>query len=225
MTNRRPLFGAAFVVVGVGVALVVALLGSWSAPAPAAAGLPLVARATLNGAIAPDLATGEDPASGPRSPYGQHCIEGTERPAGQLSLCWEAYRDPRDADPTKDYYRLRVYGTFGGERGTGTRWMSVRAVLVGDPADDVFEPWPVGRFDGSCQQFPVPFGEGVIDAATLCSRTEGSTDVEDWSHVVTWLCVGCLLPDHANREIALYEQVAVSPGTVPSWEIYADIGS
>ena len=103
--------------------------------------------------------------------------------------------------------------------------MSVRAVLVGQPADNVFDAWPDGRFDGPCQQVPDPFGDSVVDTATLCGRSEGTTRDEAWSRVVTWHCMGCLLSDHASRESALHEKVAVTPSTVPSWEIYADIGS
>lgn len=141
-----------------------------------------------------------------------------------MSLCWEAYRDVREGDPTRDYYRLRVYGSFGGESGSGVRWMSVRASLADGPADH-FEGWPGGLYDGPCQEIPVPFGVGVFDMAILCGRTVGTTDVDDASHTVTWTCGGCLFPDHATRGIALYERVAVQSGTVPTWEVFADLGS
>ena len=59
---------------------------------------------------------------------------------------------------------------------------------------------------------------------TLCGRTTEMTG-SAWSHRVTWACVGCLIPDHPDRAIALRELVAVPQKTIPSWELFADIGS
>jgi hypothetical protein len=120
----------------------------WVPTIPVAASSNLVARAVLTGEIAPDATGGADPDDLPRSPAGQECLDSIDRAAGPMSLCWEAWRDPRDGDPTQDYYRLRVYGTFGGETGTGVRWAVVRARLVGKPSNDVFDTWPQGTFEG-----------------------------------------------------------------------------
>jgi hypothetical protein len=60
---------------------------------------------------------------------------------------------------------------------------------------------------------------------TVCGRTTGRIDAATWSQTVTWTCVGCLLPDDLDRAIALDQFVAVPAGTIPRWEIYADLGS
>jgi hypothetical protein len=193
---------------------------------PADAASTVVARTVLQGEIAPDASEGVDPDTLPRSPVGQECLDVIARPAGPLSLCWEAYREPFDSDPVADYYRLRVYGTFGGEAGTGVRWVVVRARLLGQPSNNVFTAWPDGDYDGSCRQVEVSLDAGGPPATeTLCGQTNGASNLADWSHRVTWNCGGCLFPDHASRAIALYEFVAVPSGTVPDWEIYADLGS
>lgn len=224
MPQRRWAVATTLIVAGVFIAGAV-ITSLWTPTVPNEAPSAHVASAILNGEIPPDMTDGTDPDTIPRSPYGQECVDQVERPAGAMSLCWEAYREPRESDPTQDYYRLRVYGTFGGASGTGVRWMSVRARLIGDPTSGVFEVWPSGVVEGSCARVPVPFGANELDAATVCGRTEGTTNKDTWSQTVTWTCVGCLSPDHADREIALYEWVALAPGKVPNWEIYADLGS
>jgi hypothetical protein len=67
----------------------------------------------------------------------------------------------------------------------------------------------------------VPFGDAMLAVASVAGRGVGSA----WSHRVTWACVGCLIPDHADRAIALRELVAVPQKTIPAWELFADIGS
>lgn len=91
----------------------------------------LVGSVVLEGDIAADASDGVDPETLPRSPSGTECLETIERPAGPMALCWDAYRDPHDADPLQDFYRLRVHGTFGRERGAGVRWAAIRVRLIG----------------------------------------------------------------------------------------------
>ena len=212
------------VVVGVAVvALVVAtVLSPWTPSVPDDPTLPLVARTVLRGEIAADV-TDVDPDTIAPSPIGQECLS-IERPAGPMFLCWEAYKDPRDADALQDYYRLRVYGTFGGESGSGVRWAVVRAHLVDEPSNGVFEGWPDGVFEGPCKQVDVSLGPGPVTPETLCGRTTGSTRIDDQSQTFTWTCAGCLFPDHADRSVALHEFVAVPAGIIPTWEIFADLG-
>ncbi len=198
---------------------------NWTPTVPADAGTTLVASTSLQGDIAPDMTEGVDPYSVPRSPSGSECLARVERPAGWLDLCWQAYREPNDADPNQDYYRLRVYGSFGGDQGTGIRWVAIRARLTGRPSNNVFEGWPESIYDGPCGSVPQPAFVGAQTAETLCGRTAGVTDFTDWSHRATWTCVGCLIPDQATRSIALVESVAVVERTAPTWEIFADLGS
>ena len=108
--------------------------------------------------------------------------------------------------------------------GTGVRWAVLAARLDGTPSNQVFESWPDGPFKGPCRQVEVSILPGDPVTETLCGRTIGTTDVETWSHRVTWTCVGCLIPDGVTRAITLYEWLAVPAGTVPTWEIFADLG-
>ncbi len=216
-------------IAAIGVVVAVALVGAtvlsgWTPTVPEDGAIPLAMTTALEGPIAPDVTDDVDPDTIPSSPSGADCAE-TVRPAGQLYLCWQAYRDPNDGDPSKDYYHLRVHGTFGDEPGSGVRWAAVRAQLDGEPAEGVIDVWPEGVTDGSCQEVDVGLGTGPVGSETLCGRTTGSTETDSRSHRVTWTCVGCLLPDHDARTIALQEFVAVPAGTIPSWQIFADLGS
>jgi hypothetical protein len=207
-----------------GIVLVGATAGCSSTPkVPDEAALPLVARAVLKGEITPDATEGVDPDTLPLSPNGQECVE-INRPAGPWSLCWAAHRDPQDSDPAQDYYRFKVYGTFGGEAATGVRWASVLVRLVGEPSNNVFINWPRDVFDGPCDQVDVTLMIGPPEKETLCGRTSASDGREAWSYLVTWTCE-CLVPDHADRSLPLHQEIAVPQGTVPTWEIFADLGS
>ena len=196
----------------------------WAPAVPASAGSNLVGRAVLTGPITADATAGVDAASLPRSPAGSDCLTRIARPAGPMDLCWQAWRDPQDADPAQDYYRLRVYGTFGGNDGSGVRWVVLRAGLVGKPSNEVFDAWPRDTVDGPCQNVTVSLRFGPDTDETVCGRTVATIRYEDWSQQVTWTCESCLFPDHATRAVALQQLVAVAAGTVPSWEIFADLG-
>jgi len=211
-------------VVVLGGALVATLLTAPSVPEDGA--LPLVGHTAMAGDIAPDAAEGVDPTTIARSPVGQECLARIERPAGPFDLCWAAWRSPFDGDPDQDYYLLHVYGTFGGETGTGVRWASVRTHLVGQPSNAVFSTWPDGEIDGDCRAVGVNLSGAAepLPAETVCGRTTARTDTQTWSHRVDWTCASCLLADHANRAFDLYDFVAVAEGTVPTWELYADLG-
>jgi hypothetical protein len=232
MGQRRQAGIIAIVAVAL-VALVAAAV--WTADrlnvaVPADAAAAVLARTVMTGPIAPDATDGADTETLPRSPVGQQCLDQIERAAGPMYLCWEAYRDPADGDPRKDYYRLRVYGSFGGETGTGVRWAVVKARLIGQLSDDVFESWPEGTYDGACEITTVGEAAGIADPPTqetLCGRTTVimTRTPGEWSQRVTWTCQGCLLADHDTRGISLYEFVGVPEGTVPAWEIFADLGA
>ena len=107
-SRPRQIVGIALVVVAVIAAVVVQR--AWSPIIPDGAGSTLVARTTLTGDNGPDGSQ-----DGVPSPIGQQCLDTIERTAGPLSLCWEAYRELNDGDPVKDYYHLRVYGSYGGD--------------------------------------------------------------------------------------------------------------
>lgn len=214
---------AVVAVVGVIALAGAAVANTWTPSVPDEGALPFLARTVLEGEMTPDLTEGVDPETLSRTPAGQACLA-IDRPTGPWSICWAAYRYPYDGDPIQDYYRFRVYGTFGGETGTGLRWASVLAKLVGEPSNNVFEAWPTGVYEGPCDQVDMSVGPGPLEPETVCGRTTGSAGRVAWSHRVTWTCTSCLIPDHANRALSLHQWVAVPQGTIPTWEIYADLG-
>jgi hypothetical protein len=211
-----------------------AVSGVWAASrlnveVPVDAPATVMARTVMTGPVTPDATDGEDTALLVPSPYGQVCLDRIERAAGPLDLCWEVTREPADADPRKDYYRLRVYGSFGGGSGSGVRWVVVKARLVGEPMDQVFVTWPTGTYEGSCEQVMVGEAGGLSGqpmAETVCGRTSGieTPGAGGWSLRVTWTCEGCLFASHDTRSIGLYELVGVPEGMVPAWDISADLG-
>lgn len=206
-------------------ALIVAAV-RWIQPptVPAGAASAALVRTELTGRVSLDSELG-DPATGPASPTGGECLPRLERPAGWLDLCWQAYRYSGDADPAKDYYVLRVHGSFQGTGIAGVRWLVVRSRLVGTPIDGVFMGWPEGGYYDGCKSVPVDLVAAAPAATeTLCDRTTGETREAPYGTDVTWTCAGCLLGTTDAKAIALWNVVAVKTGTVPAWDIYADLG-
>lgn len=87
----------------------------------------------------------------------------------------------------------------------------------------MMQGWPSGTFDGACE----PRVIGTVDLGpieeTVCGHTIGF-DTGTWAHEADWTCVGCILPDDRNRSLSLYIAVGVPEGTVPEWDVYADVG-
>ncbi len=224
-TSRFGLIAGAAIAVGAVALLGAYVIGHIPVTVPASAGTTLVARTTLAGVPGPDPSEGVDPSGLAPSPAAQVCLSRIERPEGWLDLCWEAFREMGDGSPTQDYYGLRVYGTFSGEGGSGARWTAVRARLLGEPSQNAMSAWPNGTYDGPCQEQPVDLQLSRIATEMVCGLTTGVLRASDWSVIVTWSCAGCVWPDHSPRNLALYEFVAVPEGTVPNWEIFADVGT
>jgi hypothetical protein len=212
-----------FVVVAVVLLAGSAVLSRWAPVPPSDAGSTIAMRTTLAGDAAPDPSDGVDPNTVPPIPTGAGCTT-VSRPAGSMYLCWTATRDMADADPVADYYRLRVLGTVNAESGSGVRWVAISARLDGQPSNNVFKGWPDSTVTGPCQDYPVDLLVAKGDTETLCGETVGTTDVGRWKHTVTWACTGCLLPDRDAVGIVLHEEVAMPEGTLPTWEIGADMG-
>jgi hypothetical protein len=179
----------------------------WVPDAPAAAASDSVVRTSMQG-----------------STNSGECLPRIERPSGYLDACWQAYRERTDGDPQKDYYRLHVYATFGPGPSGSPRWARLAADLVGTPADNVLMTWPSGEWDGPCDQQPVTIGLGgppIVE--TICGHT-AAAEPEPWTHVVTWTCRGCLIPDDHDRALNLHVIVGVPEGEVPEWDIAVDVG-
>lgn len=196
---------------------------SWTASIPADAASVVLSRTTL------DQTNSEDPILGPDEPAPETwlvataCLDRLQRPAGALDLCWSVTREA-DADPAKDYYIVRLYGSILGSLGSGTRWAEIRARLVGDVLDGAFQTWPVGVHDGACDEQVVTDGSGEGAPEEICGRTVATSDYADLSNGVTWFCVGCLIPNHGSVPVTLHQEVGVPQGTVPNWEIFGDLG-
>ena len=216
------------VVIGfvIGIVAIVALgfARNWTPAIPADAALTPIAETELVGQVDPDPhGDGEMPDT-PLSPSGQKCLDRITNENGHLELCWSISRE-RDLDAEKDYYQLRLYGSVVGS-GSGIRWWALSADLLGEPGDQVFDGWPSGTIDGPCTQQRVSgLGPTGQETAEICGRTTGNyVQTATWAYRVTWSCVGCLLPDHSDREVVLYSFVGVPQGTVPTWSIGADFG-
>lgn len=201
----------AWAIVMIGGAAAAALAFSvlrWVPDVPARAASDPVLRTSMQGSLPSD---GE-------------CLPRIERPSGYLDACWQAIRERAEQDPEKDYYRLSVYGTFGPGTSGSPRWARLVADLVGTPADNVLMAWPSGDWDGPCEQQPVSIGlVGPEIVETICGHT-AAAEPEPWTHVVTWTCRGCLIPDDNDRALTLHVIVGVPKGEVPEWEIGADVG-
>jgi len=220
-TSTRAVLAAGIGIVAIVVAVVVL---RWSPAVPADAASSPLTRTALSGPIAPDADEGTDISLIPRSPAGHECLPRIERSHGYIDACWDAYRHPADSDPEKDYYLLEVFATFGPGSGGSPRWAVLRADLDGAPADNVLTTWPDGEFDGTCQSVPVTL-ELVNPGteATLCGHI-APAETSAWGRSVSWTCTGCLLHDGRDRALNLYIAVGVPAGTVPSWDIFADVG-
>lgn len=221
MARTTAIFATVIALVGVAVVVVVL---RWSPPVPADAAAAPVARTAMSGPIARDASEESDVSLIPRSPSGQECLARIERTNGYLDACWAAYRYPADSDPDKDYYLLNVYATFGPGAGGSPRWAILAADLAGVPADSVLTSWPDGDFDGTCRSTPVSLD--LVDPGTevtMCGHID-AVPTGTWGRSVTWTCEGCLVPDDRDRTLSLYVAVGVAAGTIPTWDIFADVG-
>lgn len=205
-----------------GVVLAVAYVFAFRAPTiPEGAAAAVLTTATATGPIDPDVPADGEPADGPSSPSGSGCLEDLARGDGWAHLCWSVDRDPTDGDPDKDYYLLRLHGSF-----QGLRWLILRGDFVGLPSNAVYATWPERVAEGQCRDVPVRIGPLAGDSTmeTLCGRTESTFDEERWMQSVTWTCEQCVLPPGDIHAIAQLAWVGVPAGDVPEWDLYADAG-
>jgi hypothetical protein len=193
---------------------------------PATAAKAPIVRTEMTGPIAPDMEL-EDGAEVPAvSPSGQECLQRITLAAGWADVCWEAFREPRESDPQKDYYRLRIYGSYQGTGALGIRWLIVKSRLVEPPLLNVYDGWPSGTYDGSCTEQPVSLmlSPTSPERATVCGHTTSGPG-DDWAWQSTWTCSPCWPFDNMTRELALYGVAGVAPGAVPEWDVFVDFGS
>lgn len=166
-----------------------------------------------------------DPSEEPIQP-GLSGIVGSDCPARIMSgrfwadLCWLATRQ-EDGDAATDQFTLSVYGTFG----RGARWMVAEARLIeGSPLrDPEGEPQVDG---GGCHVLPaglLPL-PGEIASETLCGRVAAGPGANPGSWRIAWTCEPCWPFDDADRAIGFQTAVTVPEGTLPNWDLAADLG-
>ena len=187
-----------------------------------------IARTVLTGPGSPDVTEGPIPTGDvdpddqtPPSPWGGECLDRIVRGSGYVDLCWQAWRSGNEMDPTKDYYVLRLHGSY-----ESVRWLVIGSQVVGVPGVGSFEAWPEGTYEGACRQervgLFVPLDPPMQDV--VCGHSEATSDTDKWWSRLVWRCERCLLPDATTHGFALYNAVGVTPGTVPSWDLFADAG-
>jgi len=207
-----PIFAGALTVVIAGAMLLVARF--WI---PQDAATVALARAVLTESA--PRASGSELAA--TAPSGGDCFPRIERGGGWLDLCWEAYRLAPGSEASEDFYLLRLYGSH-----QGLRWLVVRSQLVGGAANQLYDVWPTGTFDGACHEETVSLlvPIGPLPAATICGRTEASLEQQPSGHRLAWSCERCIAPDSAMRDVEMYAVVGMVPGAIPSWDLFADVG-
>lgn len=208
------------VIIGVIAVLAAALAIRLQITIPSDATSPPVAHAVLVALVEPGTDTQSVPVNG--VPAGQACLPRIAGGSGWLDLCWSGSWYGRTADGTTDYYLLRLYGSH-----QGLRWLSLRSLMIGTLGDGLFDAWPDGTYQGACRPEPVGMLVPLIDLAPddICGRTEGHPDARNRSAVLTWTCEGCIIPDGSTRGVSLYTVVGVPAGDVPSWDVFANVGS
>jgi hypothetical protein len=188
-----------------------------------------IARIVLSGPISPDaterpISTGDvDPGDGvPSSPRGGECLDRIVRADGWIDLCWQAARYDNEMDPAKDYYLLKLYGSY-----EGVRWMVVGSQLLVEPSGGSYATWPEGTYDGACRQEPIHLFLPMPPMAReiVCGHTEATaSDGAEWSQRLVWRCEGCQVPDSTTRGFASFNAVGVPSGSIPSWDLFAEAG-
>lgn len=203
--------------------------GSWTPNVPQQVQGTLVGTAEVHGFNPPDPSDWFPQLVVPRFPDGSGCFDPVVRPAGRLELCWDGYRDNRERLPGADYYQFRLLATLHST--APTSWVAITIVPVGERAY-VGHLWPSGVLDGPCRTTAVEGmnfltdGDMTNDVAedVACGRTTAATSDAGQRHWVIWTCAGCGADQVSGRQIAIREIVGTREGTVPTWEVYAELG-
>jgi hypothetical protein len=191
---------------------------------PATAAQAPAVRTEMTGDIAPDMANEDGAEVPPITPNGFACLDRMETTFGWADTCWSAYREPRESDPSSDYYTVHVSGTFQSTSPGGIRWFIAKVKLVGAPLGNTYDGFPTGTFDGPCEQVAVDsFIPMDAVPATICGHTTAGPGA-DWTWEERWTCSPCLPFNTDIRGLDLYAFVNVAPGTIPAWDVYADFG-
>jgi hypothetical protein len=190
----------------------------------------LVGTAEVHGFNPPDPSDWLPQLVVPRFPNGRGYFDPVVQPAGRLELCWEGYRDNRERLPGADYYQFRLLATLHST--TPTSWVAIDILVPGEERTYVGHLWPSGVLDGPCRTTAVEGmnfltdGDMTNDVAedVACGRTTAATSDGGRRHWVIWTCAACGADEASGRQIAIREIVGSPEGSVPTWEIYAELG-
>jgi hypothetical protein len=202
---------------------------SWVPAVPVNLQPSFIGTANVQGFNPPDPGDWLQPIVVPRTPAGSGCFDSIEQPSGRLDLCWEAYRDNREQLPGADLYQFRLLATL--HAATPTSWVVISIRPVGDERTRVDGAWPSGVLDGPCHATAVTGMDFLTDdhethdeASDLaCGRTTGAVtnDGRQWA---IWTCAACGAEEAAGRQVAMRQLAATTERSVPSWQVYADVG-
>ncbi len=203
---------------------------SWIPNVPEQVRGSLVGTAEVHGFNPPDPSDWFPQLVVPRFPNGSGCFDPVVRPAGRLELCWEGYRDNRERLPGADYYQFRLVATLHST--TPTSWVAIDIIVPGEERTSIRHLWPSGVLDGLCRTTAVEGmnfltdGDMTNDVAedVACGRTTAATSDGGRRHWVIWTCAACGADEASGRQIAIREIVGSPEGSVPTWEIYAELG-
>lgn len=207
-----------------------AAAASWVPTVPDGVQGQLLGTASVEGFNPPDPSDWFPQVVVPRTPAGNGCFDPVIRPAGRLEVCWEAYRDNREHLPGADYYQFRLVATL---HATGpSSWVTISIAPIGGERTSVRQLWPSGVLDGPCRSAAVEGmnfltnGDMTNDVATdfACGRTIAAR-ADAWQrHWVVWTCAACGADQASGRQIAIRQLTGTAEGSVPSWQIHAELG-
>lgn len=203
---------------------------SWVPAVPVAVQGAQIGTATVQGFNPPDPSDWFPQILASRTPAGSGCFDPVVRPAGRLEVCWDAYRDNREHFPGADYYQFRLITTLHAT--APSTWVAISIVPVGDDRTRVRQLWPSGVLDGPCRSAAVEGmdfltnGEMTHDVANdlACGRTTAALEDGGQRHWVIWTCASCGADQVQGRQVAIRELVATEQRSVPSWQVYAELG-
>jgi hypothetical protein len=160
-------------------------------------------------------------------PIDQECPRSVDRLVARFDLCYATQAVAPVPGSGRDRILLRVYGSVVADEGLGMTGWVVRVSPVAGASPTIVATWPRGTYSGPCSDVGVdlPIVEAPDDHDVLCPSTTVTVGPgEDPAEVVVdWACVDCPPPHRTTLGVSLYVLSDVAVGTVPPWEIRADV--
>lgn len=160
-------------------------------------------------------------------PIDQECARSVDRLIARFDLCYATQAVAPVPGSVRDRILLRVYGSVIADEGPGIKGWVVRVRPVAGASATIVATWPRDAYSGPCKDVGVdlPIVGAPLDHDIVCPSTTVTVGPrEDPAAVdVEWACVDCPPPHRATLGVALYVLSDVAVGTVPAWEIRADV--